>query len=224
MTALLARVPLLRLARTPRAWMPILGWTLVAIVSAIALRSRMAGADHVLRGTFGVVVLPLAIYGVVGATFGAGGLKKSIRGVVGLGASPRAAAFASVLVAVLASAVVGALLAALTCAIAHSPGDAPLGRDVATSTWIGGLGGAAYAAYFSVGAAIGKGSMRSALVAVDWILGSAGGVGAVLVPRGHVLSLLGGAMPAEVSQRGSSALLLIMVVMFGALAVWIARR
>lgn len=224
MTALLARVPLLRLTRTPRAWWPILGWTLVAIVSALALRSRIAGADHVLRGTFGVVVLPLASYGMVGATFGPGGLKKSIRGVVGLGASPQAAAFASVLVAVIASAVVGALLAMLTTAIAHSSGDAPLARDLPTSTWIGALGGAAYAAYFSVGAAIGAGTMRSGLVALDWILGGAGGVGAALVPRGHVLSLLGGALPADLPQRASSGLLVVMIVVFGGLAVLIGRR
>ena len=45
MTLVLARVPALRLLRTPRAWLPIAGWTLLAIVSALVARSSGSETD-----------------------------------------------------------------------------------------------------------------------------------------------------------------------------------
>lgn len=226
MTAALARVPLARLLRAPRGWLPIAGWALVGVVAALVVRSRgtNTGADHVMRGAFAVVVLPLTAFAVVGAVVGTGGMRRSIRGVVALGAAPRAAALASVTVAVAASALVCAALAVLTCAIAHGSGDPPLGRDLFTSLWVAALGGAAYAAYFSAGAAIGQGSMRSGFLVLDWILGGTAGVGSILVPRGHVTSLLGGPLAAELSQRASSVALAILALAYAAIAVGISRR
>jgi hypothetical protein len=228
MTLLLARVPALRLLRTPRAWLPIAAWAAVAVIAAIAARShgQTTGASHVLTGAFAVLVLPLVAYATVGATLGKAGLRKGLRGVVALGATSHDAALASIGVAVVSSMVLCGLLAALSCVVAHGSHDPPLAFDLFTSVWVGALGGAAYAAYFAVGSAItiGKGTMRGVFLALDWIVGSGAGVGALITPRGHVVSLLGGPLCAELSQRASSVLLVMMVVSYGALALVLARR
>jgi hypothetical protein len=226
MTLLLARVPALRLLRTPRAWLPIVAWSLLALVFAVSARARgsSTGADHVMRGAFSFLVLPLIAFGVVGATLGATGLRRGIRGVVALGAAPRSAALASVLVAIATSALLSGVLGAVVCALAHGTGDPPLASDVAASLWISALGGGTYGAYFSVGSAIGKGTMRSVFLALDWIIGGGAGVGALITPRGHVTSLLGGPLCAELSQRTSSTLLVVLLLACAGVAVALVRR
>jgi hypothetical protein len=66
--------------------------------------------------------------------------------------------------------------------------------------------------------------MRGGFLVLDWILGSGAGVGALLVPRGHVSALLGGALAADVPARASSALLVVQLIVFAALAVALTRR
>lgn len=226
MTRVLARIPVLRLVRTPRAWLPIAAWAALAIVFALSARARgsTTGADHVMRGAFSFLVLPLLAYGVVGATLGTTGLRRGIRGVVALGAAPRSAALASVVVAIATSALLSGVLGAVVCALAHGSGDPPLGRDVVTSLGVCALGGAAYGAYFSAGSAIGKGAMRGVFLALDWIIGGGAGAGALITPRGHVTSLLGGPLCAELSQRTSSVLLVVLLVAYAGLAVALVRR
>ncbi len=226
MTLLLARIPALRLARSPRAWLPIVAMTLLAIVVALSTRARgtTTGADHVMRGAFAFLVLPVVAYGVVGATLGGSGLRSGIRGVVALGAAPRSAALASVVVAITMAAAACGVLGALVCALAHGSQDPPLVVDMATSLGIGALGGGAYAAYFSVGSAIGRGAMRGVFLALDWIVGGASGAGALIMPRGHVTSLLGGPLCADLSQRTSSLMLVALLLAYGSLAVLLVRR
>jgi hypothetical protein len=226
MTLALARVPCLRLLRTPRAWLSIFVWTVIAIASAVAVRSQggTTGADHVMRGPYGLVVLPLVAYGLVSASLGGDGLRRGIRGVVALGAPPRQAALATVLVALVSAAILCGLLAALVCVLAHGSHDPPLSRDLPTSMWIGALGGATYAAFFSAGSAIGKGAMRAVFLAFDWIVGAGAGVGSIFVPRGHVMSLLGGHLAAELPQRASSVLLAVLCAAYVGLALLLTRR
>jgi hypothetical protein len=226
MTLILARVPALRLLRTRRAWFPVVAWVLLGMASALVVRAHGGtnGADHVMRGAFGFLVLPLISYAIVGAALGGTGLRRGIRGVVALGAAPRSAALASIGVAVAFAAVVCALAAVLVCALAHGASDPPLSRDLPASLWIGALGGGAYAAYFSAGAAIGKGWLRGVFLAVDWIVGSGAGVGAIFTPRGHVQALLGGPLCAELSQRTSSVLLLVVLLAYAGLALLLTRK
>jgi len=204
----------------------VVAWTALAVVAALLARTRgsATGADHVMRGTFGAIVLPLLSYGVVGAALGGLGLAQSIRGTVSLGAEPRRAALASIGVAVAVSATAGGLLGLVVCGVAHGPLDPPLARDLPASLWIGALGGAAYAAYFSAASAIGKGWLRGVFLALDWILGASAGAGAALTPRGHVTSLLGGAQVAELSQRVSSAMLVAVVIVYVGVALGLTRR
>ncbi len=226
MTLVLARVPALRLLRTPRAWAPLLLWTLAAVVIATAARSTgsASGATHVMRGSFAFLVLPLVAYAIVGAVIGGAGLQQGIRGVVALGAEPRQAALASVGVAVAYAMAACGVLAALVCVLAHGSQDPPLASDLPTSLWVGALGGGAYAAYFCAGAAIWKGKLRGVFLAFDWIIGGGAGFGALFTPRGHVLSLLGGLPCAELPQRASSALLVVLLAAYAALAVALTRR
>ena len=222
----LARVPAARLLRTPRAWLPIALWTLFAVVTALAARSRgsASGADHVMRGSFAFLVLPLLSYAIVGGVVGAGGLRRGIRGVVALGAEPRRAALASVGVAVISAALACGVLAAVVCALAHGAQDPPLSSDLPTSLWIGALGGGAYGAYFCAGSAIGKGTMRGVFLALDWIVGAGSGFGALFTPRGHVHSLLGGPLCADISQRASSIVLVAILCAYAAVALLLTRR
>jgi hypothetical protein len=223
----LARVPIARLTRTRRTWLIIASWVIVAIVAAVLVRARgnTSGADHVMRGSFGRFVLPLLEYAIVGSAVGGIGMRRGIRGLVGLGSSPRQAALATAVVAAAACAIVGGLLAAIVCAVAHGPADPPLGRDLFASTWIGALGGAAYGAYFAAGSAIGKGgTVRGVFLAADFIVGSGAGIGAALVPRGHVVALLGGPVVADLPQRASSVLLVVLIALWIGVAVLASRR
>lgn len=223
----LARVPLARLVRAPQTWLIVVAWSAVALVTALVVRAtgQTSGADHVMRGAFPRFVFPLLMYGIAGAAIGKDGLKRGIRGVVALGARPRRAAFASAVVSAIACAVVGALLSALVCGAAHGPADPPLGRDLPTSAWVGLLGGAAYGAYYAAGSSIGRGGgFRAVFLIADFVLGGLAGAGAALTPRAHVISLFGGPLAADLSQRASSVVLVLLLSGYIALAALLTRR
>jgi len=221
----LASVPLTRLFRVARGWAPLAGWTILSILLAVTARGQVGGADRLLRGIFGAAVVPLVSYGVVSAAVGGGGLRRAIRGAVALGASPARAALAVVGSAMLVSSVLCATLAAAVCALAHGPGDPPLGPDVLASFGVALTGAAAYAAFFCAGSAVlESGALRSVLLVVDWVVGAGGGLGAVVLPRGHLASLLGGAPCFELSRRASSVALLAIAAAYGGLALALARR
>jgi len=226
MTAMIARVPLARLTRSRRAWLAIAAWFVIGLAGAIIVRARgnTTGADHMMRSSYGFIVLPLVAYATVGATLGGMGMKRAIRGIVVLGADPRRAALITTAVALLASAIFGALAAIVINVIAHGSADAPLARDLFASSWIGGLGGASYAAYFCAGSAIGRGAMRSVFLFIDWIVGSGAGFGGLFTPRGHVTSLLGGAPVFELSPRVSSVAIVALVVFWTVIAVTFGKR
>jgi hypothetical protein len=222
----IARVPLARLLRGRRGRLPILGWGALAIVSAALARvdGLGSGADHVMRGSFGILIVPLLSYTIVSAALGGSGLRAALRGVVAVGAAPARAALASVLLSMFASAVACAVLAALVCLIAHGPRDAPLVSDVFGSSGVAIVAGAAYAAYFCAGSAIGRGALRAVFLVVDWALGALAGFGALFTPRGHVISLLGGPPCFDLSRRASSVILVALGVAYLAMAVRLSRR
>ena len=223
----LARLPFARLARTPRAWVPIAGWVALAFVAA-GVAHRLGSADaasHVLVGPFGAIALPLFVYAIVSATLGGEGLTRASRSLVAFGASPARAALAQVAVAVVASAVLGALVASAVAALAHGSADPPVAGDAGTSAWIAALGAAAYAALFCFGSTFGaRGAGRTVALVLDWALGAGGSAVALVTPRGHVRNLMGGAAPLELGQRASSAWLASLTVVFILLALARSRR
>lgn len=221
----LARPSLARLTRSRGHLLPIVGWTLFGLLAAVVARSSNgSGADHVLRGTFAFVVLPLVAYGVVGVVLGGQGLRASLRGVVALGRDPSRAALGSVLTAMAAAAIACGVVGVLVCAIAHGETDPPLARDLPATFGVALVGGAAYAAFFCAGSAIGGGAMRGVFLTLDLLVGMPAGAAALVTPRAHVTSLLGGPLCYELSRRASSVALVVLALAYLALAVVLGRR
>jgi hypothetical protein len=222
----LLRLPFARIVRRPRGWLPVAGWGVLALLAAWVAREQGGGGltDPLLLGPFAGVALPFLALGIVSAACGGGDLRTAARPLVSFGASPWRAAVACLVPAVVVSAVLGAALGAAVPAIAYHAGSPPLVRDVITTAWVAALGGASYAAYFAFGSTFGaRGVGRGTLLVLDFFLGSGAGTGAVLTPRGHVRSLLGGIPPLELSQRGSAWILVVLLVVYGGLAVARAR-
>jgi hypothetical protein len=225
-SASLARLPIARLFRTARAWAALGAWSALAIAMAVFMRRRGAshGADDVLVEAFGALVLPLLAYTLVGAALGARSIAGSTTALAAFGASRARAAAATVAVAVVASAVCGALLAAGVALVAHGAADPPVARDALVSGYVGGLGGATYASWFSLGAGFGRrGGGRLVALLVDWLFGVSGGTLALFAPRAHLRSLLGGAPPLDWSQRWSVAALAVLALACAIGAVGRAR-
>jgi hypothetical protein len=221
------RLPFARVTRSRRALLPVLAWLALAVGDAVARRHHLAthAADHALLDVFGAIALPLLAYSVVGGMLGGSGLVRATRPLVSFGAQPVAAALGAIAAAVLASTVLGGIAGALVVAVAHGAGDPPLAQDAITTAWIAGLGGAAYAALFTLGSAFSaRGIGRPIVLALDWILGAGTAAGAVVTPRAHLRNLLGGAPPLELSQKMSAACLLLMTIVFIACAALRARR
>jgi hypothetical protein len=224
--AVQARLPLARLARSPRGWAGVGLWSVLALGMAAMARAEGAthGADRVLLEGFGAYALPLVAYALVGATLGARSMGGSVAPLVAIGASPGPAAAAAVAVAAAACTSGGAVLAGMVALIAHGSGDPPALRDALTSAYAGGLGGLAYASWFSLGASVGRrGGGRVALLVVDFVL-SGSGVLEALTPRAHVRSLLGGALAMDLPERGSALMLGVLAIGYGFAAVRRASR
>jgi hypothetical protein len=220
------RLPLARLTRRPRAWIPVACWIGLALVSAAVLRRSGSDATYgALESIFGALVLPFLSFAVTGAALGGDGLARSTRPFVSFGAPPARIALATVGAAVVASAVMAAFTGALVAALAHGSGDPPLARDVLTSAWVAALGGAAYASFFSFGASFGKrGGGRVIALVLDWVLGSGTGASGLLTPRPHIRSLLGGDAVMGLSGRASALVLVGLVGLFALLATLRTRR
>jgi hypothetical protein len=224
--AALGRPALARLLTTRRAWVPVAAWSALGIGLAFAARARGAAhaADHVLIGTYGALILPLLAYAIVGAALGARSLSAAGAPLVAFGAAPRRVAATHLVVAIGACAVPCAVLAAAVAIIAHGPGDPPLLRDAFTSAYAGALGGAAYAAWFGLGASFGaRGGGRAVLLAADWLLDGLGGFVAVVTPRAHLRNLLGGVPPVDLSERASAVALLALTLACGLASTYRAR-
>ena len=226
MIAVLTRAPMARLLRAPRARIAMGGWFAIAIAFAMTARWRGSShaADHVLLDAYGPLILPLLAYAIAGGVVGAHSLSRSGAPLVAFGASPVGAAAAAVAVAAVACTVAGALLAAGVDLLAHGSADPPLGRDAMASAYAGGLGGAAYAAWFMLGTSFGKrGGGRLVLLVADWMLGASDGAAALVTPRGHLRNLLGGTPPMDLPERASAAALVVLAIALGLVAVRRAR-
>jgi hypothetical protein len=220
--AALARPPLVRLLRTWRAWAALGGWCAIAVAFAAAARSSGSphAADHVLLQAYGPLVLPLLTYALVGAAVGARSLASAVAPLVAFGAPPARASAVALIVGAAACTVAGGLLAAVVDLWAHGSADPPLGRDAIASAYSGGLGGAAYAAWFALGASFGKrGGGRLVLLVADWVLGSSDGAAALFTPRGHVRNLLGGTALMELPERASACALVALAVACALIAI-----
>ena len=228
MIGALARPAVTRVLRTPRPLLAMAGWCVLAAGFAAAARARGVahGADHVLVDAYGALVLPLFAYTLVGAVVGArGSMGAATAQLVAFGAAPARAAAVTAGVAVLGCAGAAAAMAAAVAVVAHGASDPPLAGDALASAYAGALGGAAYAAWFAMGATLGRrGGGRTVLLVLDWVLGVGHGAVAVVAPRAHVRSLLGGSGPMDWSGRASAVALVVIAAVALAIAVRRASR
>jgi hypothetical protein len=227
MALALARPAVGSLLRSPRGLLTMGAWCVLAVVLAVSTRVRGAthGADQVLIGSFASFVLPLLAYALVGAALGVRSLAASGAPLVAFGAAPWRAAAASVVVTAGSCALLGAGTALCVALIAHGAADPPVVRDAIASAYAGSLGGAAYAAWFSLGASFGRrGGGRAAALVLDWLLDGLGGAPSIVCPRGHVRNLFGGAAPLDLPQRASAVALLVLAIAYALAAILRVRR
>jgi hypothetical protein len=225
--AALLRPTVARLCRTSRTRLVVGAWCAVGIAFAVGARARALGhgADQVLVGGYGELVLPLLCYSLVGAALQTRSLSKSIAPLVALGAVPARAAAVGVAISFCACALVGSLLAAASTLIAHGSADPPLSHDVLASAYAGALGGAAYGSWFVFGASFGAAGLgRTLFLALDWLLDALGGAAALVTPRSHVRNLLGGLPPMEWPERWSAFALLGLTIGYALISVYRVRR
>jgi hypothetical protein len=217
MIGTLARVPLARITRSRVALLSLLGWTALAVAVAIVDREHSSGhgANGALLHAFGGIALPLLAFGIATAVANGNTLSHSGRALVALGAPPVRVATASVLTAIVASAFMGVVLGGVVLLVAGT--DRPLGDDLLTTAWVAALGGAAYGALFSLGSTFRWG--RGVLLIADAFLGSWGSLGAVVLPRAHLRSLLGGLPANDLAQQWSVIALAAITLLCAALAI-----
>jgi hypothetical protein len=227
MIAALARPIVARLCRTARTRLVVGAWCAIGVAFAAGARARALahGADQVLVGGYGELVLPLLCYSLVGAALQTRSLPRSIAPLVALGAVPARAAAISVVIGFGACAILGSLLAASLTLLAHGSADPPLSHDVLASAYAGALGGAAYGSWFALGASWGTAGLgRTLFLVLDWLLDALGGGAAVVTPRSHVRNLLGGLPPMDWSEHRSALALLGLTIGCTLIAVYRARR
>jgi hypothetical protein len=211
----LGRLPALRIARSRRLWLGFAGWSCLTLAFAVAARrdAWAHGADRVLTSVYGALALPFVACAIARAACAGKSMLSATASLVAFGAHPRRAALVTLLVGASVTALFGACLAALVAIVAHGSSDPPAAGDALVSAYVGGLGGAAYAAWFSLGTTVGRrGGGRLLLLAGDWLLGESHSSIALVTPRSHLRNLLGGSPPDGISERTSALVMLVLVV------------
>ena len=220
MSLTLPRHPLARLRSARLRLLPWLGWALLAVGGAVATRLQGGSShavDHAVRGTFGPLILPLLALACVGLLCPEGTLAGAARPLALLGAPRLRAALTHGLAVITLAAASAGVLGALIVAVAHGPPDAPLLVDLPSTAGVAALGAAGYASYFMMGSAFLGRAGGGVLFVIDFLAGGFG-AGALLTPRGHLRALMGGPLAAQLSPRVSSVALVVMAVVFLALA------
>lgn len=218
----LSRLSMLRIARTPRAWLTIGAWFAFATACAVTFRitQDFAATDRFLLDVYAPIAMPLLAMAASSAMTGPEGVRALVRTVQPLGARGTIAAAATIL----STALVTALACAVTALIAVVI-DRGSGRDVLVTLWVTALGGATYAAYFSLGSTFGpKGSGRGVFLFASWFLANAGTAGSCLSPYAQIRSLLGGPHAGTFSQRASTAVLFFLFAFCALFTAWRCRR
>jgi hypothetical protein len=195
-------------------------FALIAVALVALLQRRAApfdAPDQVLEGIAFGIALPLTAYGISMRSFSRTRIDVSLGEIARFGGSRRGGVAGSVLVVMLSSAVCGALFGAIAILVTRAPHDPLLFRDAFTSTWIGALGGASYAAYFALGSQFGSsGGGRFWFLMLDWIVGGGTTIMSLPLPRAHIENLIGAPAVMGLPQWSATlALFLITLLGFG---------
>ncbi|MBK7584910.1 MAG: hypothetical protein IPI67_32560 [Myxococcales bacterium] len=228
MSALLAGARLVRLRLWGLASFAGVCAALVCVALG-ALYERRTGSlvatDRALTGVALGLVLPLLAHGAVSRALGGAAFQAALTDLARHGANRRTSAAGVMSALAFALGLAGALIAALAVFVTRAPADPQLVRDLATSSWIGALAGAAYATWFCLGATFGKrGGGRGAFLVLDWIVGAGAGAGALFWPRGHVRNLLGAEPVLGMPEWSATLALSSLAVIYSLLTLWRLRR
>jgi hypothetical protein len=166
------------------------------------------------------LVVPLVSFAICGAVLGRVRLGDSAWCVARFGVPRRTVTLGLVggAMAACAAAAALAVLAALAAAYGGGPG---LAHDAVATGWIAALGGASYAACLAVGHGmlrLGRG--RFLVLGLDFLFGVGEGALAVIWPRSHLESLLGGSPVLELTQQASSVILGALALGAWIVAAW----
>jgi hypothetical protein len=196
----------------------------VALVALVAISERRAAlfgaANRVLEGEVFGLILPIAIVLASRRALEPLRLDTAATPLARFGPSRRAVALGLVVASMIGAAALASSSAATAAFLAHDPTAPAVKLDILACVWIGALGASAYAALFAFGATFGaSGAGRWWALAVDFLLGSTSGVGALIAPRAHIQNLLGGEPPMFVGQSVSIAALGAMILAFTVVAL-----
>ncbi len=166
--------------------------------------ARGGAADRALATAFRLLV-PLSAMALFTLVVGTKNLRELAWPVARFGHARHGVALGQLAFVTVLVALTTLLSVACSVIVAHALGGAraaaaPLGSDLATSAWIALLVGAAYGAWFGLGATFGKqGGGRAAVLVLDFVLGATGFFGAVM-PRGIAYTLIGHSAATELGQ------------------------
>lgn len=210
----------LNLTRSPVA--PIVAVSFVAVVAGLErIEQPLIAADRALTGAACGLALPLVVLALWQRLAPAERLDTTLLPLSRLGFDRRLSALGVFTAVGAAAAVMGAILAATAVMMARGAGDPGLSADLATSAWIGALGGAVYASWLGLGVCVGpRGGGRWALLFLDAWLGTSSSALALVWPRAHLRNLLGADAVLALPQATAVPwlLLLLALAILGALA------
>ncbi len=176
------------------------------------VETSAGAADRTLVGLFRIVV-PLLCFASCARVLGAANLREACWAAARFGHGRAGVALGQAALAMALSGGSSLLVVATGLLVARAmgpaiAGEAPLWADLGLSSAIGFGVGAAYAAWFALGATFGaRGQGRWYVLIADFLVGSLGFF-ALVFPRGAAYSLIGRELALDLPQRASSALLL----------------
>jgi hypothetical protein len=211
--------------RNATATRPLVGalFTLL-VVALIALAEKHAAmfgaANRALEDMVFGLLLPFVLLYVSTRVNGPVKLEDAATPLARFGFSRRAVGLGMILASMVAGGALAAVAAAETAVLAHDMTAPPAAVDALNCVWIGALTGFAYAGLFAFGSTFGaRGGGRFWALGFDFVLGATSGFAAVLMPRAHAQNLLGGEPPLMLPQPASAVLLVVLAIVFTALAL-----
>ncbi len=206
----------------------LLALAVTVVLSILERRAGSQGAADRIVGSLFRIILPLTMFSLSGSAIGLRNLRDEVWALVRFGHSR----FAVMIGHTTAVAAVGALVAVFLIVVslvmtrvgvASSAGASALPADLITTSWIGALASLAYAAWFAVGATLGRlGGGRGYVLTADFFIGPAGTLG-FFFPKGAVYNLIGLTAADPISQPQASVLLVVLSVVLGGLLALRAR-
>lgn len=194
----------------------------VAVIARIErMQSTAFAADRALTGAAFGIALPLVAYYVLERLTVGRTLRDGLAAVSRYGGNRRVAAAGLLARGGALCAMLGASLAVVAVVSARAWTDPALGRDLAASAGIGIAASTSYAALLGLGATFGsRGQGRFWLLACDWVFGAGNQAFAAPWPRGHVRNLLGAQAVLNLPQWGGLCVLITLIGVCMALALW----